>query len=142
MEEAIVLSRFAQEAIIVHRRDTFRASQIMQDKAKANPKIKFIPLFISFSFLFLITSSRSKLSLLLIAIRSWIILRVVGVSFPNAISINIQSLLQRITVKMTGPTVISHNNFGDFICQTSFFGRFFIYFNDPYKWPNPAAYPE
>src|SRR5680860_1121269 len=42
MEEAIVLTKFAKEVIIVHRRDSFRASKIMQDKVKKNPKIKFI----------------------------------------------------------------------------------------------------
>lgn len=42
MEEAIVLTKFATEVTIVHRRNELRASQIMQDKAKANSKIKFI----------------------------------------------------------------------------------------------------
>ncbi|QLG70033.1 MAG: Thioredoxin reductase [Candidatus Woesebacteria bacterium] len=42
MEEALVLSKFANEVIIVHRRDEFRASKIMQDKVFANPKIKVL----------------------------------------------------------------------------------------------------
>lgn len=42
MEEALVLANFASEITIVHRSENLRASQIMQDKAKKNAKIKFI----------------------------------------------------------------------------------------------------
>lgn len=42
MEEALVLTKYAQNITIVHRRDQFRASDIMQKKVLSNPKIKVL----------------------------------------------------------------------------------------------------
>jgi len=42
LEEAIFLTKFARSVTLIHRRDQLRGSKIMQERAKANPKVKFL----------------------------------------------------------------------------------------------------
>jgi thioredoxin reductase (NADPH) len=42
MEDALALAKYASEVYLIHRRDSFKASKIMQERVKINPKIKII----------------------------------------------------------------------------------------------------
>ncbi len=42
VEEAVFLTRFAQKVLLIHRRDELRATRVVQEKARQNPKIEFV----------------------------------------------------------------------------------------------------
>lgn len=42
LEDALYMTKFAREVVVIHRRDELRASKIMQDRALQNPKIRFL----------------------------------------------------------------------------------------------------
>src|SRR3954471_21997209 len=51
MEDSIFISKYASDLTVIHRRDDFRASQIMQDRAREKPNISFKTPFIPEEFI-------------------------------------------------------------------------------------------